>query len=340
MPEEHGGLRASFVSCGHYAYEVGRADVGVALMVVNAVMWGELAHLMHPSVREKWTPRVASGSPFVFTLTEPGAGSDAGNIRTTAKRQGDHYIINGEKATVTHCGTGDVAVVFARTGGVGPKGISAFIVPWDSPQIEKRIYNSVGERVCQRGQVFYNDLKVPVINLLGAENDGFGEAMKFFDYNRAFLALACIGAAEKSLDQITEFIKTRVTFGSILAKNQGVTFQIAEHLTKLEAAKLLAYKVLWMKDNNMRHAKEASMIKWYGINAAYDALHTCTLMSGWPGYSSDLPHEQRMRDVMGLQLGDGTMEIMKMVTVREVFGRESLPYNRASGTVANAPAAS
>ena len=328
MPAEFGGLGSSFVTCGRMAYEVGRADVGVALMVVNAVMWGELSHLMHPSIRDTWTPRVASGSPFVFTLTEPGAGSDAGNIRTTAKRQGDHYVINGEKATVTHCGTGDIAVVFARTGGSGPKGISAIMVPWDSPGIEKHIYHSAGERVTQRGQVFYTDLRVPVTNLLGAEGGGFREAMQFFDYNRAFLALACIGAAEKSLEEIVEHVKTRHTFGSPLAKNQGVTFQVAEHMTRLECAKLLAYKVLSLKDTGEPHSKEAAMVKAFGIREAFQALHTCVILAGWPGYSSDLAHDQRMRDVMGLEIGDGTPEIMKMIVAREVFGRQSLPYSR------------
>lgn len=328
MPEEFGGLGCNFETCGRMAYEVGRGDVGVALSVVNGVMWGELSHLMHPSIREEWTPRVAMGAPFVFTLTEPNAGSDAGSIRTTAKRDGDHFIINGEKGSVSHAGTGEIAVVFARTGGSGPKGISAFMVPWDSPGIEKRVYKSAGERVTERGQVFYTDLRVPAINLLGAENTGFREAMQFFDYNRSFLALVCLGAAEKSLEQVIEYIKVREAFGSTLAKFQGVTFQVAEHLTKIEAAKLLAYKVLWAKDKGLPHSKEAAMIKYYGILTAVDALHACVLLSGWPAYSTELPHEQRMRDVMGLQLGDGTAEIMKMIVARETFGRASLPYQR------------
>ena len=332
MPAEHGGLGASFVTCGRMVYEVGRADVGVGLAFVNAVFWGEIAHLMHPSIREAWTPRVIGGAPFVITITEPGAGSDAGNIRTTAKRSGDHYIINGEKATVTHAGTGEIALVFARTGGSGAKGISAIMVPWDSPGIEKHIYRSAGERVTQRGQAFFTDVKVPVENLLGAEGGGFREAMQFFDYNRAFLALLCIGAAEKSLDELVEFVKTRHTFGVPLAKNQGVTFQIAEHMTRLESAKLLAYKVLSLKDSGEPHSKEAAMVKAFGIREAFQALHACVTLSGWPGYSSDLPHEQRMRDVMGLEIGDGTPEIMKMVVAREVFGRESLPYRRLPET--------
>lgn len=329
MPEEYGGLGASFVTCGRLAYEVGRADVGVALMFVNSVFWGEIAPLMHSAIRETWTPKVKMGAPFVISLTEPGAGSDAGNIRTTARRVGDHYVINGEKATVTHAGNGDIALVFARTGGPGPKGVSAIWVPWDSPGIEKRIYRSAGERVTQRGQAFFNDVKVPVTNLLGSEGGGFREAMQFFDYNRSFLALVCIGAADKSLEEMVEFIKLRETFGNPLSKYQGVTFQITEHMTKLEAAKLLAYKVLALKDAGEPHSREAAMVKAWGIREAFNALHTCVTLSGWPGYSSDLPHEQRMRDVMGLEIGDGTKEIMNMIIARELFGRESLPYRRS-----------
>ena len=330
MPKEFGGLGASFVTCGRMAYEVGRADVGVALMVVNAVFWGEISVLMQPAIRDTWTPRIIGGAPFTITLTEPGAGSDAGNIRTTARREGDEYVINGEKATVTHAGTGEIALVFARTGGPGPKGISSIMVPWDDPRIDKRIYRSAGERVTQRGQVFFNDVRVPVTNILGSEGGGFKDAMQFFDYNRAFLTLACIGAAEKSLEEMIEWIKIRETFGNPLSRYQGVTFQIADHLIRLEAAKLLAYKVLAMKDGGEPHSKEAARVKAWGIREAFQALHTCVTLSGWPGYSSELPHEQRMRDVMGLEIGDGTQEIMKMIVAREVFGRDSLPYRKSA----------
>lgn len=328
-PPKYGGLGASFVTCGRIAYEVGRLDVGLAIMVVNGVMFGEISHLMQPDVRDLWMPRVGNGSPFAIMLTEPGAGSDAGSIRTTARREGDHYIINGEKASVSYCGLADFGLIFARTGGPGPKGISLFLTPWDAPGIEKRVYDNVGERITQRGQVFFNNLKVPANHMIGSENGGFREAMQFFDYNRSFLSLMCIGAAEKSLEETIEHMKIRTTFGQPLSTYQGPAFQVAEHLTHLEMAKLLAYKVLWMKDNNIPHSREAAMIKWYGMEQAYSTIHNCLLLSGWPGYSSDLPHDKRMRDVLGLQLGDGTKEIMKMVIQREVFGREALTHRRS-----------
>jgi cyclohexanecarboxyl-CoA dehydrogenase len=305
IPSENGGESASFVECGSLVYEIGRADVGLALMVVNGVFFGEIMGLMTEPTRSRWAPRVAAGAPFAITLTEPDAGSDAASIRTTAVRDGDHYVVNGEKGSVSYAGLAEFGLIFARTGGPGAKGISILATPWDAPGIDKRIYPSVGERVTKRGQVFY-------------------------DYNRAFLTLACIGAAERSLEEVSEHVRTRQAFGGPLARFQGVSFPIAEHLTRLEAAKLLAFKVLYLKDAGLPHSKEAAMIKWFGIKEAYEALHDCLLLAGWPAYSAELPHDRRMRDVMGLELGDGTSQIMKMVVAREVLGRESLPYGRVA----------
>jgi cyclohexanecarboxyl-CoA dehydrogenase len=328
IPSENGGDSASFVECGSIVYEVGRSDVGLALMVVNGVFFGEVMGLMTEPVRARWAPRVAAGAPFAITLTEPEAGSDAASIRTTAVRDGGDYVVNGEKGSVSYAGLAEFGLIFARTGGPGAKGISLLATPWDAPGIDKRIYDSVGERVTKRGQVFYTDLRIPSENLVGSENGGFREAMQFFDYNRAFLTLACIGAAERSLEEVSAHVRSRQAFGGPLARFQGVSFPIAEHLTRLEAAKLLAFKVLSFKDAGLPHSKEAAMVKWFGIKEAYEAIHDCLLLAGWPAYSAELDHDRRMRDVMGLELGDGTSQIMKMVVAREVLGRESLPYAR------------
>ena len=328
IPSENGGESASFVECGSLVYEVGRADIGVALMVVNGVFFGEIMSLMSETARNRWAPRVASGAPFAITLTESEAGSDAASIRSTAVRNGNEYVVNGEKASVSYAGLAEFGLIFVRTGGPGARGVSLLATPWDAPGIEVLPYDSVGERVTKRGKVIYTDLCVPAENLIGSENGGFREAMRFFDYNRAFLTLACIGAAERSLQEISDYVRTRQAFGGPLARFQGVSFPIAEHLTRLEAAKLLAFKVLFLKDNDLPHSKEAAMAKWFGIKEAYEAIHTCLLLAGWPAYSAELDHDRRMRDVMGLELGDGTSQIMKMVVAREVLGRESLPYDR------------
>lgn len=328
IPSENGGSQASFVQAGTVAYEMGRADVGLAIMIVNGVFFGEIMHLMSPQVRDRYAPRVAAGMPFAINITEPEAGSDAGALRTTARRDGDEWVITGEKGSVSYAGLAEFGLIFARTGGPGAKGVSLFATPWHAEGIEIELYQSTGQRVTKRGQAYFNDLRVPAENLIGRENEGFREAMQFFDYNRSFLALVCLGAAEKSLEEVSEHVRARQAFGGSLSRFQGVNFPIAEHLTKVEAAKLLAYKVLALKDAGLPHSKEAAMVKWFGCEVAYEALHSCLLLAGWPAYSSELPHDRRLRDVMGFELGDGTAQIMKMIVAREAIGRESLPYGR------------
>jgi cyclohexanecarboxyl-CoA dehydrogenase len=150
--------------------------------------------------------------------------------------------------------------------------------------------------------------------------------MAAFDYNRALIALCCVGAASQSLDETIEYAKQRHTFGKPIAKHEGVSFQIAEHLTTVAAARLLAYQCLQLRDQGKPHTKEAAMAKWMGPKVSAEAIHACIILNGWMGYDQDLPHEQRLRDVIGLEIGDGTPEIMKAVIARETFGKEYSSY--------------
>ena len=166
----------------------------------------------------------------------------------------------------------------------------------------------------------------PLDHLLGDEGRGFYAAMDSFDYNRALIALACLGAAAQSVDETIAYVKERHTFGRPLAQREGIAFQVAEHLTLIAAARWLAYECLWLRDQGRPHIKEAAMAKWLGPKTATDAIHACLLMHGHYGYNADLPFEQRLRDVMGLEIGDGTPEIMKGVIAREAIGREHTSY--------------
>ncbi|MFQ5555808.1 MAG: acyl-CoA dehydrogenase family protein, partial [Acidimicrobiia bacterium] len=175
----------------------------------------------------------------------------------------------------------------------------------------------------QRGSLFFDGVRVPATNRIGDPGSGFGAAMTAFDFNRAIIALACVGAALQSLDETTDHVRTRETFGKPLASRQGVSFQIAEHLSHLHAARLVAYHALRLADEGRRHTSEAAMAKWLGPKAAVDAIHACLVLHGWPGYGSDLPFASRMLDVVGLEIGDGTPEIMKLIIAREAIGRQS-----------------
>jgi hypothetical protein len=182
------------------------------------------------------------------------------------------------------------------------------------------------ERLTQRGSLFFDSVRIPARYRVGDESGGFYQAMVAFDFNRAIIGLACIGAAQQSLDDTIAYTKGRQVFGKPLAKFEGVAFQVAEYLTLLEAARLVSYKCLWLKDQGLKHTKEAAMAKWMGPKVSAEAIHACIILHGHYGYNMDSPLEQRWRDVVGLEIGDGTPEIMKGIVAREAFGREYTSY--------------
>jgi cyclohexanecarboxyl-CoA dehydrogenase len=328
VPAAYGGAEATYVMGGIAAEELARGDYNVTLFVQLSMIAADLiSGFATAACKERWLPGLARGDEIVaFGLTEPGAGSDAAALITTASRDGDSYVVNGEKASITFAGMADAAIVFARTGGSGARGIGAVVVPLDAPGVSRRVYRSVGERLSQRGSLTFESVRVPVENRLGDERGGFIQAMSAFDYNRAVIALACVGAAQQSLDETIEYAKQRHTFGKPIATREGVSFQIAEHLTMLSAARLLSYQCLALRDQGQPHTREAAMAKWLGPKASAEAIHAAIVLNGWMGYDQDLPHEQRLRDVIGLEIGDGTPEIMKAIIARETFGREFSSY--------------
>ena len=328
VPERFGGLMADYVTCGLMSEELSRGDFNYSLYVQLGLIASELlTDFAAPEVQAEWLPRHAAGDAVIaFGLTEPSAGSDAARIVTRAERVGDDYVISGEKASITFAGYADACIVFARTGAAGARGISAFLVPLDAPGVTRQPYFAAGERLTQRGSLFFDGVRVPARNRMGAEGKGFYQAMIAFDFNRAVIALACIGAAQQSLDETIEYTKGREVFGKPLATFEGVAFQVAEHLTLLESVRVLAYKCLWLKDQGRKHTKEAAMVKWLGPKAAADAIHACMILHGHYGYNMESPLEQRWRDVVGLEIGDGTPEIMKGIVAREAFGREYTSY--------------
>jgi cyclohexanecarboxyl-CoA dehydrogenase len=328
IASRYGGSDASYVMGGVAAEELARGDYNVTLFVQLCMIGGDIlsAHAS-PVVQDEWLPAMARGERLVaFGLTEPGAGSDAAALATTATRDGDAYVVTGEKASITFAGMADACIVFARMGGAGARGIGALLVPLDDPGVSRRVYRSPGERLSQRGSLVFDHVRVPVEKRLGDESGGFVQAMAAFDYNRAIIALCCVGAAQQSLDETIDYAKQRRTFGKPIAKHEGVSFQIAEHVTMVAAARLLAYQCLALRDQGKPHTKEAAMAKWLGPKVSAEAIHSCILLHGWMGYDQDLPHEQRLRDVIGLEIGDGTPEIMKAVIARETFGRDFAAY--------------
>jgi cyclohexanecarboxyl-CoA dehydrogenase len=321
LPEAVGGLGAASVTSGLIAEAIGYADVNVAYLQILGSLNGQIiaAHAA-PELKAAWIPRLVAGEVIVaLGLTEPRGGSDAANLTLSARRDGERYILKGEKSSISMADQADAVVLFARTGAAADKarGVSAFLVPMDTPGITTRRYDDLGSIAVGRSSIFFDDVVIPAANRLAAEGAGFVQVMQGFDFSRALIGLQVLGAAQASLDETWAYIEERHAFGAPLSANQGVTFPLAEGETMVAAARQLCYRALALKDAGKPHTAEAAMCKWLAPKTAVDVIHHCLLTHGHYGWSRDLPHQQRLRDVMGLEIGDGTAQIMKMIIARE-----------------------
>lgn len=321
LPEHLGGLGLDYVTSGLIMESIARGDFNVAyVQLLGSLNAHILAHNMDLAIAADWVSKICTGESLVaLALTEPDHGSDAAAIELTARREGNRYVLNGEKTSISLADQADVAVVFARTGTPGQRahGISAFLVPMDTTGISTTRFEDVGEHAIGRGSIFFDHVQVPAPYLIAEEGQGFTQVMQGFDFSRALIGLQCLGVAEESLRETWHYLEQRRAFDRPLADFQGLTFPLAELETHVEAARLLCYEALWLKSAGKPHTKEAAMCKWWAPKVAFDTVHKCLLAHGHSGWSRDLPFEQRLRDVLGLQIGDGTAEIMKMVVVRE-----------------------
>ena len=327
VPAAYGGSDASSVMVGIAAEECSRGDYSAGTMIVGSLVTEIIARHATPRVKEEWLPEIVAGRRHVgLALTEPHCGSDATALTTKAVRDGDEYVITGEKSSTSQVDA-EACIVFARTSPVpGARGISAFLVPLDAPGLGTSRFNDLGMKLSRRGALHLDGVRVPAHNLVGEEGQGFYIVMNEFDYSRAIIALQFIGTAEQSVDDTIEYVKQRTAFGQPIARFEGVSFRIAEAAAQLEAARLLCYKVLWLRDQNLPHTKEAAMAKWLAPKLAVEVIHQMLLLHGHAGYSDDYPHGQRLRDTIGHQIGDGTGEVMKMIVARELIGREFRPH--------------
>jgi cyclohexanecarboxyl-CoA dehydrogenase len=318
LPYDYGGMETSAVTTGVIIEALSYGDFNIgALAVVQSLCGAVLVRNATPELCQEWLPRVTKGEAILaLAVTEPHAGSDAGALRLRARAEDGDYILDGEKTSITYADCADAFVVFARTGGDGAKGVTAFLVPSDMPGITRTRFNDVGSHMSGRGSVFFDAVRVPAVNRLGGEGQGFSEVMAGFDYSRALIALQCIGAAQASVDEAWAYTKEREAFGGPIARYQGVTFPLVEGETQLAAGRQLSYHALALRDAGAPHTVEAAMVKWFCPRTAFDVIHQCLLTFGHYGWSMDTPHQQRLRDVMGLEIGDGMAGIMKMIVAR------------------------
>ena len=330
MPERFGGLGSSSATAGIIAEELAYGDFNISAVIVGASLLGAILLKNAPAdVADRWLPRMVAGDAIVaICVTEPRGGSDAANLALRAQRDGDHYVLNGEKTSITFADCADAFLVFARTGKPedGARGVTAFFVPADAKGLSHSRFDDVGSAIIGRGAVFFDDVRVPVGHRVGAEGKGFTEVMAGFDYSRALIALQCVGAAQASLDEAWAYTKEREAFGRKIAQFQGVTFPLSEGESHIAAIRQLSYHALALRDAGLPHTSEGAMVKWMGPKTAFDVIHQCLLTFGHYGWTKETPHQQRMRDVMGLEIGDGTAGVMKLIVARERVGRAAIQY--------------
>lgn len=330
LPEEHGGLGAPALTTGLAIEAVSYADLNVGYVPLLASLNGQIvARHAAPALAAQWIPRVVSGEAVLaLALSEPRGGSDAANLQLAARRDGGDYVLRGEKTSISMADQADAAVVFARTGEAtqGGRGVSAFLVPMGLPGISRTRFRDLGSHAVGRGSIFFDDVRIPAEWRLAEEGMGFVQVMQGFDYSRALIGLQVCAAAQASLDESWAYVREREVFGTPIAQFQGVSFPLAEGEGMIQAVRQLCFHTLRLRDEGLPHTAEAAMCKWLGPKTAVEVIHQCLLTHGHYGWSMDLPHQQRLRDVMGLEIGDGTAQVMKLIVARERAGRVAVQY--------------
>jgi cyclohexanecarboxyl-CoA dehydrogenase len=327
-PADYGGQESDLLTMGIATEEVARGDFACTYGIQLAGLAAEIiGRNGAEALKRQWLPPTARGETIVaLALTEPGVGSDAASLACRAERDGDGYLLTGEKSGISLAMVAQAAIVFARTGSGGSRGVTAFLVDLDAPGVSRSALRDMGTRAVGRAVLSFDHVRVPASHRLGAEGSGFREVMRGFDYNRLVIALACLGVAQVSLEETMEYVRERRAFGRPIARFEGVSFPIAEAATLIDAARGLCYRGLWLADQGRPYTKESAMAKWWAPKLAVQTVHQCLLLHGHYGYTDELPFEQRMRDLIGLEIGDGTAEVMKVIVARELMGRDTLPY--------------
>jgi len=328
IPEEYGGEDATAVVAGIAAEEVGRADFNAGYLIINTALVSDiLVRNCTEDQKRAWLPGIASGETVpCIMITEPGAGTDAASLALKAAPDAsDGWTLHGEKTSITLGMAADRAVVLARTGGPGARGVSAFWVDLSDPGISRSAFDDLGSRAIGRASIHFDGVRVSRADLIGTQGGGFVSVMQGFDYSRAIIGLLCLGAAQQSLDEALQWARDREAFGHPIGTFQGVAFPLAEHATYVAGARHVCYEALWRKDAGLEHSAQAAMAKLWAPKLATDVIHQCLLTLGQIGYSTEHKVGQRLRDVIGLEIGDGTAQVSKLVIARNLLGRAYAP---------------
>lgn len=318
IPEKYGGSEMDYTSYILAIQEISKvsAAVGVILSVHTSVGTNPILYFGTEEQKQKYIPKLASGEYLgAFALSEPSAGSDAAGMKTTAKRDGDDYVLNGSKAWITSGGEADTYIVFAKTDpSAGKKGVSAFIVEKDTPgftvQPKER---KMGLHGSNTTPLTFEDCRIPKQNLLGNEGEGFKIAMANLNTGRIGIAAQSLGICQGALEAATAYAKERKQFGKPIGEMQGIAFKLAEMATKYEAAKLLTYQAADLVSRGLPAGNQAAMAKMFASDSAMNITTEAIQVFGGYGYTEDYPVERFFRDAKVTQIYEGTNEIQRVV---------------------------
>ncbi len=328
VPEKFGGMGADYISLGIVCEEMERADTSarVALSVHNGLHCMTLMQWGSAEQKSRWLPDLACGKKIgAFGLTEPNAGSDAANLKTTARKDGDSYIINGQKAWISLSDYADQFLVITRLSETQAKApFAAFIVDRNTPGFTSRpIHGKLGVRAGNTGEIFFQDMRVPTDCMLGQEGDGFKIAMSALDHGRYTVASGAVGIITACLDACIPYANDRTVGGEPIGKKQLVQQMIASMVRGREIGRLLYYKVGAMKNQGLRHTRECSMAKWVNCEAAFDAANKAIEIHGAYGFCDEFPVERYFRNSRGAMIYEGTHEIHTIMQAEYELGYRS-----------------
>jgi len=322
-PEDAGGLNLSRLDSSIIFEQLAMGCTATtAMMTIHNMATWMIATWGKDSVKDAWCPSLVTGEKLAsYCLTEPGSGSDAASLSTSAKKDGDHYIINGSKVFISGAGATDILVVMVRTGEAGPKGISALAIPADLDGI---IYGKAEEKLGWNAQptrqITFDNVKVPVENLLGNEGEGFSMAMKGLDGGRINIATCSIGTAQQALNSAMAYMQEREQFGKPIAAFQGLQFKLADMATELVAARQLVRLAAYKLDkNDPEKTAYCAMAKRFATDIGFQVCDAALQIHGGYGYIKEYPLERHFRDVRVHQILEGTNEIMRVIIARRLL---------------------
>jgi glutaryl-CoA dehydrogenase (non-decarboxylating) len=333
IPAKYGGTDTDYISLGIVCEELEKGDTSarVAMSVHSGLHCMTLMQWGTEEQKMRWLPKLASGEALgAFGLTEPNAGSDAINIKTTAKKEGDHYVINGQKTWISLSDYATQFLIITKLSETDAKApYAAFIVDRNTPGFSSRpLKGKLGVRAGNTGEIFFENMRVPAENMIGKEGDGFKVAMSALDHGRYTVAAGAVGIITASLEASVKYANDRVVGTEPIGKKQLVQQMIASMAKGRDIGRLLYYQVGWMKNQGLRHTREVSMAKWVNCEAAFDAANKAIEVHGAYGFSDEFPVERYFRNSRGAMIYEGTHEIHTLVQAEYALGyREDKPIS-------------